>query len=118
VPLAHSEAITGRIGRLDLVAHVGGEMQAVFGQGDRAYVGEGPRLTILDVSDPASPVVLGKTAPWSAMVEDIAVHDAYAYVTLGSAGLRIVDVFDPTAPVEIGCPGWKNSSVLRPAPMD
>jgi hypothetical protein len=100
--LTSSEVITGRIGRLELVGHIGGEMQAVFGQGDLAYVGEGPRLTILDVSDPASPVVLGKTALWPAIVKDTTVHGDYAYVTLGLAGLRVVDVSDPTAPVEVG----------------
>ncbi len=102
VSLASSDVITGHIGRLELVGHIGGEIQAVFAQGDLAYIGEGPRLTILDVSDPASPVVLGKTAPWFAMLKDIAVHGTYAYVTLGSAGLRVVDVSDPTAPVEVG----------------
>lgn len=93
VSLASGDVITGHIGRLELVGHIGGEMQAVFAQGDLAYVGEGPRLTILDISDPASPVVLGKAAPWPAVLKDITVHGTYAYVTLGSAGLRIVDVY-------------------------
>jgi hypothetical protein len=40
---------------VELVGHIGGVTDAVFVQGNYAYIGEGPRLTILDISNPASP---------------------------------------------------------------
>jgi hypothetical protein len=86
--------------RLEQVAN------SIFLHGGYAYVGEGMRLNILDISDPAWPTMVGQTpltgtvGPGS--VEDIYVSDAYAYVATGSGGLQIVDTSVPTSPVEIG----------------
>ncbi len=65
---------------VELVGHIGGTTYAVFVQGNYAYTGVGPRLTILDVSTPTSPVVLGKTGPLPGNVTDIYVSGDYAYV--------------------------------------
>ena len=40
---------------LELVAQLGGTTHAVYTVGDYAYIGEGPRLVIVDISDSASP---------------------------------------------------------------
>ncbi len=46
---------------VELMGQIGGETEAVFVQSDRAYIGEVPRLTILDVPNPATSTVLGKS---------------------------------------------------------
>jgi len=47
------------VGELELVGQFGGLLYAVTVDRDRAYIGIGPWLAILDVSDPASPTRLG-----------------------------------------------------------
>jgi PKD repeat protein len=89
-------------GELELLGQIGGETTAVFVEIDRAYIGEGPRLVILDISNPAIPTVLGKTAPLPAMIDDIYVSGNYAYIANERGGMRIVDVTNPSMPVEVG----------------
>ena len=73
-----------------------------------AYLGEGKSLTVLDVSDPSAPVVVGRTAPLPGTVSSVAVAGdpatgpAYAYALTWDSGLRIVDVSEPANPVEVG----------------
>ena len=95
-------ATTADAENVELVGHIGGVTEAVFVQGNYAYIGEGPRLTILDISSPVSPTVVGKTPPWPDFVQDIYVSGSYAYIAADRAGLRVVDVSDPAAPAEAG----------------
>ncbi len=46
---------------VERVSHLGGPTNAVAIQGIYAYLGIGPRLVILNVSDPAHPSVVGQT---------------------------------------------------------
>ena len=85
-----------------LVGQFGGATAAVDAVGDLVYAGIGPRLAIFDLSRPASPVLLGQTAPLPRVLESVDVQGDYAYVAAGSAGLRVIDVADPLAPVEVG----------------
>lgn len=85
-----------------LVSQVGGPTQAVAAQGNTAYVGVGLRLVVLDVSNPVTPTEVGSTTPFPYFVEDVVVSDTLAYVAAGGAGLRVVNISDPTHPVEIG----------------
>ncbi len=87
---------------VSLVGHIGGASRVIVVQGDRAYVGEGAKMVIYDISNRMAPRRLGQTAPWPGVVEDIAVTGQYAYVVAGPAGLRIVDITDGAAPVERG----------------
>jgi hypothetical protein len=87
---------------VEFVGHIGGETNAVFVQGNYAYIGEGPLLTILDISTPAAPTVVGKSGLFPGVVEDIHVDGGYAYVVAGSGGLRVVDVSTPANPTEVG----------------
>jgi hypothetical protein len=84
------------------LGQLGGITVAVAVQGSYAYIQEGPRLTILDVSDPAAPAVAGRTAPMSYNVYGVCVAGGYAFVGNSTAGLRVVDVSDPAAPFEAG----------------
>jgi len=96
---------------VELVGHIGGATNAVWVRGSYAFLGEGPSLSILDISDPSSPSRVGKTAPVSAptqshsdsvCVKEIVVKEDYAYLAAGGAGLVVVDISDPADPVLVG----------------
>jgi hypothetical protein len=93
MPVTHNVSVVG---------HIGGVSRVIVVQGDRAYVGDGAKMVIYDISNRMAPRRLGQTAPWPGIVEDIAVAGQYAYVAAGPAGLRIVDITDGAAPVERG----------------
>jgi len=95
--------------QLKRVGQIGGVTYGVAVSGGRAYMGNGPRLFILDVSDPAHPRFLGRSGVLGAFVRDVVVRDGYAYVANGAAGLHIFNVTDPAHPLEVGfydTPGW------------
>jgi hypothetical protein len=85
------------------------------GQQDHAYayIADGspqkPGLRIVDITDPANPRAVG-FLPLDApavdsvppRVEDVAMAGDIAYVAAGTAGLRVVDVSDPRAAIEVG----------------
>jgi len=88
---------------VEFVGHVGGLTLDVAVQGNYAYIGEGPRLTILDISNPTSPSVIGKTPLLPDFVGDVDISEGYAYITVGLyQGLRVVDISDPANPMEVG----------------
>ena len=87
---------------VELVGQIGGITEAVAVQGDYAYLGVGSRLVVLDVSNPANPMVVGQTGVLPDVVQDVAVAGDYAYVADDDAGLRIIDVTDPATPIETG----------------
>lgn len=84
------------------VDHIGGNIKAVAVQGNYAYVGEGPSLSILDVSAPSFPSVVGSTPPLPGIVQRIMVVGGYVYIADNLGGLRIVDVSNPEIPHEVG----------------
>lgn len=81
---------------------IGGPTQGIALQGGAAYLGWGPRLVIVNIANPASLSIMGRTAPFSDQVQDVAVSGNYAYVAAGAAGLRIVNISNPALPVEVG----------------
>ena len=87
---------------VELVGQVGGPIFAVDVQGQYAYVGIGPRLTVLDVSDPTRPAVVGQSNVLPYTVRDIHIAGHYAYVIVWYSGLRIIDISDPAIPIEVG----------------
>jgi hypothetical protein len=52
--------------------------------GNKAYLGVGPRLVVLDVSQPANPMVLGESPPLPDIVQGVVVAGNYAYITNGA----------------------------------
>ncbi|PKK84678.1 MAG: hypothetical protein CVT49_02320 [candidate division Zixibacteria bacterium HGW-Zixibacteria-1] len=66
-------------------------------QDNYAYVSvEGAGLTVLDISDPANPVVMGNDG--ISNIVDLAVQGNYAYVAQTYNGFRICDITDPSNP--------------------
>ena len=87
---------------VELVGQIGGVSYAVAVQGSYAYLGVGLRLVVLDISNPEEPLVLGRTEVLSYLVEAVAVAGGYAYFADSGNGLRVIDVGDPVAPVQVG----------------
>ncbi len=69
-------------------------------QGDFAYVVTDLGLTIVDVSNPAAPVVRGSVS--TGKTQGVDVKGSYAYVASQTKDLRIIDISDPDAPSIIG----------------
>ena len=78
-----------------------GPCYAVDVSGTTAYFGNGGYMEIMDISDPANPIELGKILTPS-VVLGITVSGSFAYVSDFKSGLIIIDISDPTNPVEIG----------------
>ena len=87
---------------VELVGQIGGTVNAVALQGQYAYIGEGPRLTILDVSDPASPALAGTTELLPDIVTGVAVAGQVAYIVERSCGIRVIDLSVPGHPAAVG----------------
>lgn len=69
-------------------------------QGNVAYVVTDLGLTIVDVSNPALPVVRGSVS--TGKTQGVDVKGSYAYVASQTKDLRIIDITDPGAPAIIG----------------
>lgn len=87
---------------VEFVGQTGGTSTAVALKGSHVYLGEGPRLTVLDVAHPASPVLLGKTPQLLGFVQDVRIDGDYAYVAASGAGLYVVDISTPSDPAIVG----------------
>ena len=88
--------------KLERLDQTGGTALAIAVRGDTVYVGQGSRLLVVDVSDPAAPTLVGVTSPLPEIVQAIALRGHYAFLAVGNAGLRVIDVSDPAGPVEVG----------------
>jgi hypothetical protein len=75
-----------------------GPCYTVAVSGHYAYLGNGPTVHVVDISDPASPKIVGEYVT-EGEVGEISVRDSLAFVAMGS--LLILDVSDPHAPRRI-----------------
>ncbi len=87
---------------IELAGSIGGWVNAVAVNGSHCYFGEGSTFVVLDVSSPSVPTVVGRVA-LPGIIQDIALFSAsgrqYVAVADDDAGLEIVDLTTPTAPV-------------------
>lgn len=94
-----------------IAGQFGGTMHALDVVDGMAYVGAGPRLLAVDVSDPANPALLGHSDVLADMVRDVAVVDGVAYLAAGRGGVIVLDVSDPAAMRIIdGGPGYAGAN--------
>jgi hypothetical protein len=84
------------------VGQLGGLARAVAIQDNIAYVGVGPRLFTIDISDPAQPNMLGSSTALSHVVQHVAVMGDYAYVSDGSGQIKVISIASPNSPHFIG----------------
>ena len=80
---------------LHFKGQLGGVSYAVDQQGGIAYLGVGPRLMAIDISNPANPTQLGQTEVLDGIVYGVDVEGNYAYVAAGKAHLYVLDISDP-----------------------
>jgi hypothetical protein len=64
-------------------------------------------VSVVDVSNPASPALLGSTPPYAPFAGSVTARGHLGYVAAGGAlgsygGLHVVELADPTTPVEVG----------------
>ncbi|WP_420644805.1 LVIVD repeat-containing protein [Candidatus Leptofilum sp.] len=83
-----------------LADHFGGVPTAVLVENNIAYLGVGPRLALVDISNPAAPQFIGQSPILGNSLRDIAKDGAFIYGAAGRAGLVVLDVSDP-AKIEI-----------------
>lgn len=77
-----------------------GPVMALATSGNLALAGAGPVLMIIDVEDPAHPVVLSQiTLPGTIL--DLAVDDDVVIAALGGHGAAVVDIANPWAPSQV-----------------
>ncbi len=96
---------------IELIGQVGGTVRAIAVAGNYAYVGVGLRLMVLDISNPASPVVVGQSPMMSGVVEDVILSGNLAYIADGEGGLQIIDISSPANLVRRG--GYDTSGVAH-----
>jgi hypothetical protein len=88
-----------------LLGQLGGSAYAVARQGDHVFLGQGPRMVVLDVSKPESPQLVGQSQvmPGSkslvaGIVRGIQVSGQYAYLATSTGGLHVLDISQPVEP--------------------
>lgn len=90
---------------LQLAGSIGGTVNAIVSQGNYCYSAEGSTFLILDITTPSVPTVVARLA-LPGLVRNIALFSTsghlYAVVADDDAGLQIVDVTVPMAPILAG----------------
>ncbi len=87
----------------------GYSINSVAISGTNAYVLEGKRFRVVDVTVPAAPVNSATITPTAGFLNSLAVSGRYAYAAAGSSGLVVIDVFNPASPTvtgTLGIPGY------------
>ena len=87
---------------IELVSKIGGTTNSIAIQGNYAYLGEANWLSVVDVSVPTRPVIVGRSTELHGTVSGLAVAGQYAYVVSSEDTLHIVDIADPSAPGPVG----------------
>ncbi len=86
----------------ELIGQIGGATYALDSSGPYVYLGVGPRVLVLDVTDPAAPQQVGQSAALPTVVQDVQLSGSLLIVALGEAGVQVLDVSTPAAPTLAG----------------
>lgn len=104
VPVSTEDNVT-------LLNQTGGAVYGAATRGNYAYVGIGPRLVVMNISNPQNPIAIGQTDVFPGTIVQVTLDGDYAYVAelppqnsdeAGLGGLRIIDISDPTQPQAVG----------------
>lgn len=85
-----------------VISQVGGSTFGVAVQDGILYMGAGPRLLTVDVSEPSHPVVLDESEMLPSITRDVAVSEHYAYVCMWFGGVYVFNVSDPNHISQVG----------------
>lgn len=83
---------------LTYIDQYGGSANSVAVKGDYAYMGQGPRMVVLDISNPRSPRFVSESELLPGLVMGVEVDGDYAYVTTMLSGLNIFDISQANSP--------------------
>lgn len=83
----------------DVLAQLGGTFGALAIDGNTVYLGIGPRLATVDISDPSASRLLWQSETLPGLVEAVAVQPGRVYLRIGSE-LWVYDTGDPALPVQ------------------
>jgi hypothetical protein len=72
---------------MEIVGQWGGCNPAVTAEGNLAYAAVGPRVVILDISDGAHPVAVGRSQPLPRTICKLVIKSGLAYVADEDGGL-------------------------------
>lgn len=86
---------------MNLLGQIGGSTYAVAVQGNYAYIGEGPRFKVLNVSNPSSPTPVGSLL-LQGLIRHIAIAGSRAYVAASDRGIYIINIATPSSPSLLG----------------
>ncbi len=75
--------------------------ESVVISGQYAYVAAGSRSHILDITNPAVPLYVGRIDAYGGYHQYLNVRSGYAFVCNYDAGLAVVNVTNPAAPVNV-----------------
>ncbi len=87
---------------LELIGQLGGSSGAIVVEGGIAYIGQGPRVVVVDISAADAPRVLGETKVLPGLVEGISLVGKTIFVVTKYGGLYSFDIKDPTNPKLLG----------------
>jgi hypothetical protein len=93
---------TGLNQGFSILGQTGGSAFAVAAAEKVVYLGQGPRVIALDVSNPQSPQVIGESDVLPGLVQGIALSEKHLYAAVRYGGLNILDVSDPHKLVPVG----------------
>jgi hypothetical protein len=83
---------------LTYIDQYGGSTNSVAVKGDFAYMGQGPRMVVLDISNPGAPIFISESELLPGLVMGVEVDGDYAYVTTMFSGLNIFDISQANTP--------------------
>ncbi|MCC7106465.1 MAG: hypothetical protein IT307_15110, partial [Chloroflexi bacterium] len=86
---------------LSVVGQLGGSINALAVREPYVFLGVGPRLQVLDVSDPANPTLVAQSEPMPFPVQHISLDGHHAYVSGPAREVRMFDVSDPRVLVPV-----------------
>ncbi len=101
-PSENSSAGTTNPQMLELLGQHGGSSGAITVDGGIAYIGQGPRVVVVDISAADAPRVIGETKVLPGLVEGINLVDKTIFVVTKYGGLYSFDIKDPTNPMLLG----------------
>lgn len=84
-----------------LLNQQGGAINSLAVVGQIAFVGVGPRLVIMDITNPTGPRILGQSNVLPGLVTAVLVRDGRAYVAAGASVITF-DISDLQAPILLG----------------
>jgi len=98
---ANNITFIGHLGGQQTTSYPGSRLDTIALQSDYLYIAEGTQMTVIDVSNPATPTLVA-ALQFLDTVTAITIHDQYVYLTAGSDGLKIIDITNPISPTIVG----------------